>query len=165
MHLHLFRLLLRFQLVRQGPEPVQHIWTKGGRVEFQTAMQKDVRRSRFAEESARHAVTSSGAPALTSLAAFATMRQMFRREIIRARSIRHHNEQPVPSECLGPSSSVQIHGTRMRETRGHSTELPVRHRMARSPSSSGMKDLLQMHRRLQIRSTTRRPGCPVKRDS
>ena len=158
----LFRL--RFQLVRQGPDPVQHIWTKGGRVEFQlqTAMRKDVRRRLSAEESARLVVTSSGALAHMPRAVSATMRQRFRWEIIRARSIRHHNEQPVPSECLKPSNSVQIRGTRMRKTHGHSTAVV---RLARSPSSSGMKDRPAVTRRMRTRSTTRRLVCPAKRDS
>ena len=155
MHLCLFLLFLSVLQDRMTED----------RVQSKTAMRKDARRRRFAEESARLAVTSLEAPARTFHAAFATMRLLFRREIIRALLILRHKEQPVPSECQGPSSSVQIHGTRMRETLGHSTELPVRRRMARSLSSSGMKDLLQMHWRQQIRFITRRPGCPAKRGS
>ena len=87
----LFRL--RFQLVRQGLNPVRHTWMKEGRVEvssiitdrLQTAMRKDVRRRLSAEESARLVVTSSGALAHTPLAVSATMRQTFQLGTIRAR--------------------------------------------------------------------------------
>ena len=160
----LFRL--RFQLVRQEL-PVQHSLMIEDRVgiQFHRETRRGVRRRPFAAGSARHAVTFCEAPALTSLAVSATMRQTFQLGTIRARSIRHHNEQPVPSGCLGPSSSELTLGTRMREIHGHSFALPVRHRMARSPSSSGMKDRPAVTRRMRTRSTTQRRVWPAKRDS